>query len=65
MVEECGVEAEEQSHEEEHAAVGEQGHGGGLLHVGDAVLHQPVEDLQEEERREERDETHLVGVISR
>ena len=38
MVEEGGVEAEEQRHEKEHAAVGEQGDGGGLLHVGDAVL---------------------------
>ena len=59
VVEEGGVQAEEQRHEQKHAAVSEQGHRGGLLHVGDTVLHEPVEDLEEEQRREERDETHL------
>ncbi len=59
VVEEGAVEGEEQRDERRDAHVRERGDGGRLLHVGDAVVHQPVEDLKEEERREEADEAQV------
>ena len=54
MVQKSAIEREQNAHEYQHPCVRHVRDGRALLHERDAILHEPVENLQKEEGREQR-----------